>query len=399
MTAADIDRRLAELRDAAERIGTNLVDMELETDLNPVGVALLQGESAIAWAAARETQLKLWHWYGLLTTQLERAVELRGARSHVRKETLAQLEELLGGASIELQAGDVPLSSRGLLGASWSVERCTCDELLARMAETFAESTGLLARFASAWDVLAPRVRTAELRVRELGALAATLGVPGSHDLDVARHGVSALEESLAKDPLTVDPAAVEQLESSIDRLADSLARLGEFRRAADGRLDAAQRLLDELVLADRRCAEAHAEVERKIARPAAPPAPTLGPRAGLELDGIRVLVASGAWDQARIGLEQWSARVGALVERVRVNTAETLAPLESRNELRGRLQAYQAKATRLGVVEDEELREAFERALDALYVAPADLERAEQFVLDYQRRLAQHRATREVLS
>jgi hypothetical protein len=399
MPTADIDRRLTELREAVERIGANLVDLELAADVNPVGVALLEGESATAWEAAEATQLALWSWYGLLTGQLERAAQLRGTRGHGRKEASAELEHLLAGPSIELHAGAVPLASRGLLDASWSAERCSCDELLEKMTEAFAESTAMLGRFTRAWDVDAPRVRAADLRLDELDAASATLARAGADEIDRARRRASELEGILTKDPLSIAPGAIDDLDRSVEAVVRLLESVADFGRSVDDRLAAARALLDDLVSAAGRCAEAHHEVERKIARPDVPAMVAVGQRAALELDGVRELVDAGAWEQACLELARWTAGTSTLLEKVRANTAETLAPLELRDELRGRLRAYQAKAARIGVAEDRQLLALFERAIDALYVVPADLLRAERLVVDYQRALVHHRAGQEVLS
>ena len=59
---------------------------------------------------------------------------------------------------------------------------------------------------------------------------------------------------------------------------------------------------------------------------------------------------------------------------------------LQTRDELRGVLTAYQAKAQALGLAENVELGELYAAASEALYAAPCDLAAAEQRVLAYQR-------------
>ena len=59
---------------------------------------------------------------------------------------------------------------------------------------------------------------------------------------------------------------------------------------------------------------------------------------------------------------------------------------LQTRDELRGVLTAYQAKAQALGQAENVELGELYAAASEALYAAPCDLAAAEQRVLAYQR-------------
>ena len=66
------------------------------------------------------------------------------------------------------------------------------------------------------------------------------------------------------------------------------------------------------------------------------------------------------------------------LVDVTRLATAAQ-AGIEKRDELRGVLTAYQAKAQAIGLAESLELGELYAAARDVLYSAPCDLELAEQ--------------------
>ena len=59
---------------------------------------------------------------------------------------------------------------------------------------------------------------------------------------------------------------------------------------------------------------------------------------------------------------------------------------LDRREELRGRLDAYKAKAGRLGLAEDTALTELHQRAYDLLWTSPCDLRGATVTLADYQR-------------
>jgi hypothetical protein len=69
---------------------------------------------------------------------------------------------------------------------------------------------------------------------------------------------------------------------------------------------------------------------------------------------------------------------------------------LARRRELRGRLDAYCAKASGLGLSEDLELSRLHDAAQHALYIAPADLEHADDLVREYQHAIATPRAERK---
>jgi hypothetical protein len=59
---------------------------------------------------------------------------------------------------------------------------------------------------------------------------------------------------------------------------------------------------------------------------------------------------------------------------------------LDKREELRGLLRAYKAKAARLGAAEDPDLAARHDEAHGLLWTAPCDLAAAEAAVLAYQR-------------
>ena len=91
-----------------------------------------------------------------------------------------------------------------------------------------------------------------------------------------------------------------------------------------------------------------------------------------------------------------WPARAAALQD-LRVAVADTTGALrnaadaavglvERRSELRGRFDAYRAKAARLGVVERPDVLAAGERVHDLLWTRPCDLAAATVAVVDYQR-------------
>jgi hypothetical protein len=110
--------------------------------------------------------------------------------------------------------------------------------------------------------------------------------------------------------------------------------------------------------------------------------------------------------DVAALGpVPQTAAEVGAYLARMaRVSRALNLAhaaystALDERSELRGRLEAYAVKASRLGggsssatgaSGDDDDLGELFRRAEDALNAKPADMARARALVAAHQAYLA----------
>jgi hypothetical protein len=72
-------------------------------------------------------------------------------------------------------------------------------------------------------------------------------------------------------------------------------------------------------------------------------------------------------------------------VAALRAAAARNAALLAERNELRGRLDAYRAKALRRGLGESGDLWSLADAARDVLYTAPCDLAAARAAVNAYQ--------------
>ncbi|HEY5019014.1 MAG TPA: hypothetical protein VII59_19780, partial [Streptosporangiaceae bacterium] len=108
---------------------------------------------------------------------------------------------------------------------------------------------------------------------------------------------------------------------------------------------------------------------------------------AGLDmrLAALDKLKAAGRWARLAAELDTIEAEAAAAVQRYRDAERLAAALLGRRDELRGLLGAYQAKAARLGAAEDTELTERYQQARDLLWTAPCDLAAAAAAVTRYQ--------------
>jgi hypothetical protein len=177
----------------------------------------------------------------------------------------------------------------------------------------------------------------------------------------------------------------------------DDLAGLERVRLQMATRLSDARRLLEELRDATREGSEAHQQVLAKIVAPAVPDPLRLDGALGSELDDVANIARHGAWREARTLLEQWSTRARSLLQQAQSIARENSAPIQSRNELRGLLDAYQAKAARFGLIEDSRLSGTFEQARDTLYSAPTNLAAARDLVDRYRQTLGELAPSREL--
>jgi hypothetical protein len=383
MTADPALEELTGLKQTSERVAANLVELEIDSSRQLLEASTLSGQSAARWSSASAALTDLWEWRGLLDAFLDRAEELR--RSSRRRD---DLRAWLSGPSIELARSPVPLAERDLLGSSERTVRCTADELLERMSRAFDEVNGVVARFGAAWGALSPRLAEARAALDGARTLAATLGEPAGHELTEAGARITELTNTLSTDPLAVAPDELARLIDSLHAVKRDLDATAGLRRELDTRLaECRARLVRLQTLVDDGRVR-HEELLLKISVPSAPAALDLPDGLRTELDQIAALAASGAWREARLRLDAWTNQTAALLTDAERIVDANRAPLDARNQLRALLEAYQAKAGRLGSLEDPELERIFAQAQESLYTAPSDLAFAAQLVRRYQETL-----------
>jgi hypothetical protein len=104
-----------------------------------------------------------------------------------------------------------------------------------------------------------------------------------------------------------------------------------------------------------------------------------------VRVTALNDLVAAGRWTRLAAELPTAERDAAAAVRACREAGEAAAALLGRRDELRGMLDAYQAKAGRLGAAEDAGLAALYERARGLLWTAPCDLGVAGAAVTGYQ--------------
>ena len=389
MDAATADRTLSALRDTVATMSANLMDLENDVTRTRLDQAPLAGTTAARWAEARGDLASLWQWYAQLNETMERANELRGAKARPDSGTLQQLDWLLNGPSIELSSATVPLTERGLLGPSETTMRCAPPQLLDLMRAAFDHVIGTISACAQRWTALDPKLAALGEQIAEAQRLAGTVGDGPMPELDRAKAEVEKIAAGAMSDPLGVSDGAVDRAAATVGSVDNELRRLVDLKDQLPTRLTTAHRQLSDLAGVTAASAAARTEALTKIARPTVvDPGPAAGALEA-ELARVETLAAHGDWRAAATLLTQWTTRCrDALGEANRALVANQ-APLAARDELRGRLDAYRAKAYRLGRLEDQALAGMYARAQAALFTAPTDLAAADELVRRYQQALS----------
>jgi chromosome segregation ATPase len=201
----------------------------------------------------------------------------------------------------------------------------------------------------------------------------------------------------VARDPLGAPTARIEALEQTVAAARASVEHLRDFRTDLERRLAEARALLDKARSAEQEAREAHRTAQEKIAG-AQLPAPVAVPDdLAAELDRVEDLARSAAWPEACERLYRWRLDATRARDEAQAIAAANRAPIATRDELRGRLNAYQAKAHRLRLLEDPELAALHARAHRMLHTAPTDLGAAADVLRLYQAGLSSN-AERETV-
>jgi hypothetical protein len=194
-----------------------------------------------------------------------------------------------------------------------------------------------------------------------------------------------------------VQPEDVASIERSMDAIREDLRRLDRVRGEIDSLLADARGVLAELCRAAAQGSEAHAQARVKVTEVELPAPLSVDDALERQLQEVEKIAHHGAWREARAMLEQWTGQAQRLLEQAERVVFENRAPIERRNELRGLLDACQAKALALGLIEDLELSGMFNEAREILYTAPTDLVKASELVGRYRQALAKTTTSREL--
>ena len=158
-----------------------------------------------------------------------------------------------------------------------------------------------------------------------------------------------------------------------------------EERRSADAeaRIAAVTAAVSAAAHAWQEAMAARQRAEARIAT-ALPPAPEVTDLAArlAALDGLR---QTGQWTRLSSELDLIGKQAAIRTERCREAERGAVALLDQRAELRGLLEAYRARAARLGAIEDTGLEASYACARELLWTRPCDLPAAADAVTGYQ--------------
>jgi hypothetical protein len=399
MTLPDIDKALAQWESRLTSAAHNLFDLQSDptyqclTGTGGMPKTQLTGVTATRVSPALENIGTLFQCFDLLRCTIDRAVQLRKDLPSLfgtdQKER--EIQQILYGKSVRIPTDQIPMAQRTLLSGADDQGCISPDELLKSMIKAFeAARNGVLA-IDTAWRDLGTTLGDATRQIAALRSDAKALDESDIRELDAVDHALSLRRAQVQSDPLGTSLDLGSTILPALDRVKKAVEERAQLRRQTEDGLAGAHAKLQGLRNLQRDASDAWTEAQQKItgAGPLPPPVPDTRIEGLREwLDRLQEKFEGGMLRPVSIGLNNWNSAAGECVSDVqKIHTANS-APLELRQELRGRLNALKAKAQAYRVEEDETLRALAAEAEGLLYTRPTPMDHAGETVTRYQSRL-----------
>lgn len=331
----------------------------------------------------------LWARFGTLRDLLERATTLRSAGRSAE----AELTALLTGPTVGLDADGLPVDPGS---TTPTASRVTLTDFAGQTESRCGDVLHKLGALEKSQAVLTMEYARATAAVEEVAALAASLGEPGA--VPPLRAAAAEIEALDLTDPLGAAPSGAVggAAKTRFDRLAtaglaarDGLAAVVAARDGYQARRSALAARIDEVEAAERAVAQAQSLAAEKIATPGLGPVPAAATVLRGRLKQLDDAAAGARWRKVAADLSTVESTADDALKRAGDARAAADGLIARRDELRGRLEAYRAKAVASRLAENGQLAPLFADAHTVLFTAPCDLRAATRAVHAYQTTLA----------
>jgi chromosome segregation ATPase len=379
----------------AERdaIAANLLELDGGYVRQVLDSAALTGQTRQRWEAASAALAGLWQTYMAYAAVVDRVAELGGGHRPAKKD-LPELTELLTGACVQLTRAPVPLARRDL--ADTGREALTLDASVAAMRRAFTQVAEVTSAVEAVWADVGGRLDAAAEELTRIRPLPQDLGDEIAAAARDAQSTLDSLRTAMNADPLALwhggraDTAAADRLREQVGTLAARVADLDKLRAQAQRRIDGLKAATATAQAARQGAVAAWQRAAQRISALPPPPPPGIGEP---PLASLTALAAAGQWARLQAELDRCERELAAAVNQTHDSERSVATALGHRDELRGLLDAYKAKAARLGVAEEADLTARYAQAHDLLWTAPCDTAAAEAAVARYQQAILEGRS------
>ena len=331
----------------------------------------------------------LWETFTAYSAVVDRAAEVLAGARRASAPALAEISSLIYGTSVRLSRPSSALA-RGDLTSTGEVQ-VTLAAAVSDMRRAFAAASAVVTAAEAVWNEAADPLQQISEQLAATRQQAGGLADDVLNEaLTVAETDCSQLRNVLNTDPLAlwqggkVDTTRLGKLRERAAAAAARATEMAALRADSDRRIAAVAAAVSAAADARQDAIAARDRAAAKIAAAALPAPPDV---AGLttRLAGLDALKAAGRWTRLASELDLIEKQAAASAGQCRDAEGAATALLDRREELRGLLDAYQARAAKLGGAEDAGLDAAYARARDLLWTAPCDLSAATAAVTGYQ--------------
>lgn len=391
----EIDQILADWKVKLDLISHNLIDLcglltyQRLSGASGFSPIQLTGITKNKVNPALEALNELLQHFDLLSQTIDKARSLRVAipRFLGTDQRVQEIFQLLNQASIQLPTTITPLAQRELLTAAETTRKITPLQLLVAMVNTFQVVKETILAVDRIWADLEPQLDLAEAEIANLQRQGESLGIIDLGESEIYRQTLNSLRDHIETDPLGTSKS-FDEINRRIAKMRGDIEQFVQAKAKLQAGFTNAHTLLQQLITLNQEAIATFAETQEKIAN-----CPSIAPPLPLEqieameqwLQRLETKLKDGLTIPVSIGLENFTTKVDEYIAIEKKAIAANRLPIQTRQELRGRLDALKAKATAKGYAEDMQLAKLAEQAKQLLYTRPTPLKQAEEAVKQYE--------------
>ncbi|NJM48679.1 MAG: hypothetical protein HC860_23025 [Alkalinema sp. RU_4_3] len=388
-TLDSIDNQLTQWRDRLDRVNQNLIDLyglytyQRLSGTSGIPPAPLSGTTLAQVVPALADLDELFQHVGLLTAVVHRADSLRQNLPRLLgiEARLQEIDQLLTGDSIQLPLINIPIAQRSLLSNTTTCQTITPEDLLQAMVNAFDRARTVVMAVEQAWSQLEPKLLSLD---QEILGLRPHLT---ASELNHLEQTLQTLRHNIDSDPLAADRQFEQTLRPQLDTIRQKIFQEADLRHQLQRSLIQSKNLMIQIQDLGKQLQIITQERQEKVTA-SLPPAPTPEEITALQDWLNRLIDRQTAVTAVSVGIDRWLTQGHNLLTRLEQALQANHQALNTRRELRGRLDALQAKAVARGWVEDAALVELAAQAKRMLYSRPTPLDEAQACLQRYERQL-----------
>jgi len=403
VNTTEIEKRRTYYRDVVQQWVNNLYELDEHPTYRLLAAGEMGGKTGEQTTMVMENAPQLWAWLGDLRDHLDGIDEILDGRSMFNNPN-EDAALMLSGRSIQLPASTIPkvLPSdvQGRLEpmpGDPQTMLISCDGLIELFRVVYEPVRDVVARLDATWRDLMPRIDAASVTLERANALSERLSVR-LPEVQLATQRLEAVRAMVADDPLSLSSRVGPDLDELAAAAAAAAGALERSHGSLDVDLQGTDAVLADLRVLRARAAAAYSEADAKVIPHGSlirvPGTSILDGPNGLAHRATQIVgaatVGTRDWQAARRDLDGWHHSATRLREQLTKALDANTEPIEQRNELRGRLQAYRVKADMTPGL-PEEIVHMGEAIHDELYTSPTDIKRAKDLIDDFAARLANY--------